>query len=56
MIKDPGYIETAKKAFGGEPTWAGKDAVNIMKFANSFAGKTRPWLRQFMEKRGNVKF
>lgn len=56
MIKDPGYQEAAKKAFGGEPTWAGKEAVDIMKFANSFAGKTRPWLQQFMEKRGNVKF
>ncbi|MDI7260029.1 MAG: hypothetical protein QME90_08930 [Thermodesulfobacteriota bacterium] len=56
MIADPGYQEAAKKVFAGEPTWGSKEAVGILKFANSFAAKTRPWLQKFMEERGGVKF
>lgn len=56
MLADPEYQEAATKIFGGDPQYAGEDARDILNFASSFAKKTRPWLRKFMEERGGVKF
>jgi hypothetical protein len=56
MLQDPEYQKAAHKIYGGDPQYAGAEARDILNFANNFAAKTRPWLRDFMTKKGGVRF